>query len=215
MSKKIHRFFWDNFIAGVVVILPISLTLFIIRFLVINLNSIMLNPMALRLTPYLREDRSLLFAKTLVFGAAILIIIFIGLMTRVIIVRRTFSFFEKLFYKLPMVNKIYGAIKDMSNAFIGNKKSGFKKVVLIEYPRKGVYTLGFVTSEATGQLRDSVGDGDLLNIYIPTTPNPTSGIFILYNKQDVIPLDLSVEEALRVVISAGAIAPPHREKVEK
>jgi len=215
MSKKIFPFFWDNFIAGVVVILPISITLFIIRFLVINLNSIMLNPMALRLTPYLREDRSFLFAKMLIFGAAILIIIFIGLMTRVIIVRRTFSFFEKLFYKLPMVNKIYGAIKDISNAFIGNKKSGFKKVVLIEYPRKGVYTLGFVTSEAKGQLQDSIGDGDLLNIYIPTTPNPTSGIFILYNKQDVIPLDLSVEEALKVVISAGAIAPPHREKVEK
>lgn len=214
MLKKILRFFWDNLIAGIVVILPITITLFIIRFLVIKLNSVMLNPLALKLTPYLREDRSLFFAKAFVFIATIFIIIFIGLMTRVIIVRRTFSFFEKLFYKLPMVNKIYGAIKDISNAFIGNKKSGFQKVVLIEYPRKGIYTLGFVTSEARGQLQDSIGDGDLINIYIPTTPNPTSGIFVLLKKQDVIPLDLSVEEALKVVISAGAITPPHREKVD-
>lgn len=213
MLKKIFRFFWDNLVAGIVVILPIAITVLIIRFLVIKVNSIMLNPLLRRLSPYLlQEEYRLLLAKTVIFLSAILIIIFIGLMTRVIIIRRTFSFLEKLLYKLPMVNKIYGTTKEISNAFLGNKKSAFEKVVLIEYPRKGVYALGFVTSETKGRLQDAVGGGELINVYVPTTPNPTSGLFVLIRKEEVIPLDISAEEALKVVISAGVITPPHMEK---
>lgn len=211
MIKRIFRFFWDNLIAGIVVILPIAVTVLIVRFLVIKVNSIMLNPLLQNLSPYLpQEEHRLLLAKTSIFLSVISIIIFIGLMTRVIIIRRTFSFLERLLYKLPMVNKIYGTTKEISNAFLGNKKSAFERVVLIEYPRKGVYTLGFVTSETRGRLRESAGGEELINIYVPTTPNPTSGLFVLLKKQDVIPLDMSVEEALKVVISAGVITPPHK-----
>lgn len=211
MIKRIFRFFWDNLIAGIVVILPIAVTVLIVRFLVIKVNSIMLNPLLLKLSPFLpQEEHRLLLAKTSIFLSVISIIIFIGLMTRVIIIRRTFSFLERLLYKLPMVNKIYGTTKEISNAFLGNKKSAFERVVLIEYPRKGVYALGFVTSETRGRLRESAGGEELINIYVPTTPNPTSGLFVLLKKQDVIPLDMSVEEALKVVISAGVITPPHK-----
>ncbi len=211
MIKKIMRFLGDNFFAGIVVILPITVTAVIIRFLVVSLNSIMLNPLALRLSPYLlQEQQRLFFAKAVVFIAAFLIIILIGLMTRVIIVRRTFSFFEKFLYKLPMVNKVYGALKEISNALFSSKKSSFKKVILAEYPRKGVYTIGFITSESKGILQDSAGEQDLISVYIPTTPNPTSGLFVLLNKNEVKPLQLSVEEAFKVVISAGAITPLSR-----
>ena len=213
MMKKILKFFGDNLFAGIVVILPVTVTIFIIRFLVVSLNNIMLNPLALRLRPYLLHEAQRLFlAKIAVFAAAILLIIFIGLMTRIIIIRRTFSFFEKFLYKLPMINKVYGAIKEISSAFLGDKRSGFKKAVLIEYPRKGIYAMGFVTSEAKGHIQSSAGIGDLLTIYIPTTPNPTSGLFVMIKKEDVIPLDLSVEEAFKVVISAGAIDLPHKKK---
>jgi uncharacterized membrane protein len=211
MIKKIMRFLGDNFFAGIVVILPITITVVIIRFLVVSLNSIMLNPLAMRLSPYLlQEQQRLFFAKTVVFIAAFIIIILIGLMTRVIIVRRTFSFFEKFLYKLPMVNKVYGALKEISNALFSSKKSSFKKVILAEYPRKGIYTIGFITSESKGILQDSAGEPDLISVYIPTTPNPTSGLFVLLNKNEVKPLQLSVEEAFKVVISAGAITPPSR-----
>jgi len=211
MIKKIMRFLGDNFFAGIVVILPITITAVIIRFLVVSLNSIMLNPLALRLRPYLlQEQQRLFFAKAAVFIAVLIIIILIGLMTRVIIVRRTFSFFEKFLYKLPMVNKVYGALKEISNALFSTKKSSFKKVILAEYPRKGVYTIGFITSESKGSLQDSAGEPDLISVYIPTTPNPTSGLFVLLNKNEVKPLQLSVEEAFKVVISAGAITPPSR-----
>jgi len=210
--KKILKFCWDNFLAGVVVILPITITIFFIRFLVIKLNSIMLNPVALWLSPVILEkEQGLFFAKVVVFLAAILIVIFIGLMTRVLIVRRFFTFAEKLLFKLPMVNKIYGAIKEISNAFLGNRGSGFKRVVLVEYPRKGVHTIGFVTSEEKSSLQESVGGKDLINVYVPTTPNPTSGYLVLFDKEDVIDLDISVEEALKVVISAGAITPAQRQ----
>ncbi len=114
--------------SGIVVILPITVTVFIIRFFVVSLNSIMLNPLAIRLKPYLlQEEQRLFLAKAVVFIAAILIIILIGIMTRIIIVRKTFSFFEKFLYKLPMVNKIYGAIKEISKAFLGNKKVGLRR----------------------------------------------------------------------------------------
>lgn len=211
MIKKIVKFSSDNFLAGIVVILPITITAFIIRFLVVSLNSVMLNPLALRLRPYLlQEEQRLFFAKAVIFIAALLVIMLIGLMTRVIIVRRTFSFFERFLYKLPMVNKVYGALKEISNALFSKKKSSFKKVILAEYPSKGIYTIGFITSESKGSLQDSAGNPDLISVYIPTTPNPTSGLFVLLNKNEVKPLELSVEEAFKVVISAGAITPPSR-----
>jgi len=212
MSKRVMLFLEKNLFAGIIVILPITVTVFIIRFFVVSLNSVMLNPLAIRLKPYLlQEEQRLFLAKAVVFIAALLIIIFIGIMTRIIIVRKTFSFFEKFLYKLPMVNKIYGAIKEISKAFLGNKKSGFKKVVLVEYPRKGIYTIGFVTSESMIAFSVSEDSRDLVSIYIPTTPNPTSGLFIMVPRGEVKALDMSVEEALKVVISAGAIAPPNRE----
>ena len=83
---------------------------------------------------------------------------------------------------------------------------------MIEYPRKGVFTLGFVTSESSGRIHEPVSGDSLLNIYVPTTPNPTSGLYILLRKEDVTPLDISVEEALKTVISAGVIAPADYKK---
>ena len=211
MINRIVKFSRDNLLAGIVVILPITITVFIVRFLVISLNSIMLNPLALRLKPYLLQEQQRLFlAKAVVFIAALLIIMLIGLMTRVIIVRRTFSFFERFLYKLPMVNKVYGALKEISNALFSTKKTSFQKVILAEYPSKGIYTIGFITSESKGILQDSAGDQDLISVYIPTTPNPTSGLFVLLNKNEVKFLQMSVEEAFKVVISAGAITPQSR-----
>ena len=208
MTKKILRFLGDNFIAGILVILPVTITAFIIRFFVISLNAIMLNPLAKGLKTYpLYEDQRLFLAKSLIFLAVVLLIAFVGLMTRVIIVRKFFVFFENILLRLPMINKVYGAIKEISRAFLGKKKSGFKKVVLVEYPRKGIYTLGFVTSEDKWKIRQFPDSKDMISVYVPTTPNPTSGLFILLNKDEVISLDMSVEDALKVIISAGAISP--------
>jgi uncharacterized membrane protein len=217
MIKKIFKHLGDNFIAGIIVILPISLTIFIIRFFVVSLNAIMLTPLAKGLKAYpLYEDQRLFLAKTFIFIAVVLLIALLGLTTRLIFVRRVLAFFEKILLRVPMISKVYSAIKEISNAFLGNKKDSFKKVVLVEYPRKGVYALAFVTSVANNGFQDVLNDPELVSIYVPTTPNPTSGYFVLINKNDIIPLDMSVEEAFRVIISAGAITPiMKREKISK
>lgn len=208
MLKKTLKFLRDNFIAGIIVILPLTITAFIIRFFVVSLNAIMLTPLTKGLKPYpLYEDQRMFLAKTVVFIAVLLFIVFVGLMTRVIVVRKFFAFFEAILLKLPMVNKIYGAIKEISNSLFGRRKSNFKKVVLIEYPRKGIYIVGFVTSESPESFQNVINEPDLISVYCPTTPNPTSGYFVLISSKEAIPLDISVEEALRVVISAGVISP--------
>jgi uncharacterized membrane protein len=208
MFKKILRFIRDNFIAGIIVILPLTITAFIIRFFVISLNAIMLNPLTKGLKTYpLYEDQRMFLAKTVVFIAVLFFIVILGLMTRVLVVRKFFAFFESILLKLPMVSKIYGALKEISNTLFGKRKSNFKKVVLLEYPRKGVYIVGFVTSESTEIFQNAINEPDLISVYCPTTPNPTSGYFVLINRKEAIPLDISIEEALRVIISAGVVSP--------
>lgn len=214
MQKKIVRIIGDNFLAGILVTLPILLTIIIIRFLVLYVNNLMLNPLLLRLKPFfVGEELRLFFAKVLIFIIVIIFIIVVGIMTRVIFVRRTFLFFEKFLYKLPMINKVYGVIKEISYAFLGNNKSSFQQVVLIEYPRKGVFTIGFVTSSrAAVSFIEAIGADDIVSVYVPTTPNPTSGLFIIVKECEIIPLDISVEDALKVVISAGVIKPVKKNK---
>jgi uncharacterized membrane protein len=213
MFKKILRFLRDNFIAGIIVILPLSVTAFIIRFFVISLNAIMLDPLTKGLKTYpLYEDQRMFLAKAVVFIAVLLFIIIVGLMTRVLVVRKFFAFFENILLKLPMVSKIYGALKEISNTLFGKRKSNFKKVVLLEYPRKGIFIVGFVTSESTEIFQNAINEPDLISVYCPTTPNPTSGYFVLISRKEAIPLDISVEEALRVIISAGVVSPANKIK---
>ena len=205
MIRRFLRFLGDNFITGVVAILPIILTIGILRFILIKLNLILLNPLLHYLTPYLpAEQPRIILAKTLIFIAVVLLIGIVGLTTRIFMVRKTFSIFEEILYRLPMVNKIYRTTKEISNAFLGKRKGVFKRVILIEYPRKGVYSIAFVTSELSSEPSQKI-QKELISAYVPTTPNPTSGIFLLIPKEEIIPLDMSVEEGLKMVISSGII----------
>ena len=205
MPKRFLKFLWDNFITGVVVILPVILTVAILRFIIVKLNLLLLNPLLSYLSPYLpHEQPRMMLAKSLIFIAVVLLLGIIGLATRIFFVRKTFSFFERFLYKLPMVNKIYGTTKEISNAFLGKRKGVFKRVILIEYPRKGLYSIAFVTSELSSEPSRKTSK-ELISAYVPTTPNPTSGIFLLIPREEIIPLDMSVEEGLKMVISSGVI----------
>ena len=104
------------------------------------------------------------------------------------------------------MNKIYKAIDQISQAFFSDKREIFKKTVLVEYPRKGMYSIGFYTQDTHGPVQDALPE-DVISIFLPSTPNPTTGFLLFVPKKDVITLDLSVEEALKLVISAGAIVP--------
>lgn len=197
----------NNFLTGVAIIFPLAITVIIVRYLIIKINSWILNPLVgfLKVNPYLTEY-SMLIAKALVFILVILLISFIGWAANIIFLRRTFAFGEKLFRKIPMVGKIYSVTKEIGSAFLGQQKAFFKKVVLVEYPRRGAYSIGFATGEGKGEIKEATG-AELISMFVPTTPNPTSGIFLLVPKSDVKFLDMSVEEGLKIVVSSGAITP--------
>lgn len=204
----------NSFITGIVVILPAIITILIIRYLFLTINNLILDPILGFFVAHLKGAGVIYFKyliKGLIFVCVLGLIVLIGVATRSIILRRLFSFGERLLYKIPMVNKIYTSIREITHAFLASGKTVFQRVVLVEYPRKGVYSLGFVTSESQGEVQARTKE-HLINVFIPTTPNPTSGVFLMVPEESAINLDMTVEEGLKLVISGGAITPPYTEE---
>ena len=113
---------------------------------------------------------------------------------------------EWIVYKMPLVSSIYSLLKQIFETFLSNKSQAFSKVVLLEYPRKGIWILGFVSSDTKGEVRGRF-DEEMLNVFIPTTPNPTSGFLIFVPKKDTVELQMSVEAGIKFVMSGGLVAP--------
>ena len=193
-----------DFFAGLLVILPIGLTAAILVFLLNKVNENILSPSVKLLSPHADSLYLVYLAKILIFLILIVLIVMIGLAARIIFLRKIFGFWEQVLFRIPMVSKIYLAIKQLSFAFLGQRKNIFQRVVLIEYPRKGVFSLGFVTSRSEGEVCEKTGQSSL-NLFIPTTPNPTSGIYLIVPEKDTIPMKISVADGLKMVISGGAV----------
>ena len=201
----------NNFITGIVAVLPVILTVLILRFLILKINLYILSPIMNTLGPYFDKPYLIYLTKTIVFLIVLSLIVLLGMATRVLIFRKSFCFTEQLLFKVPMVGKIYTIIKQLSFAFLGQSKGLFERVVLIEYPRKGLYSVGFVTAKGKGEIQAKTPQ-DVLSVLVPTTPNPTSGVYLLVPEDESIALDMSVEEGLKVVISGGTIMPPSKNK---
>jgi uncharacterized membrane protein len=210
----LHRF-RNNFFTGLAIILPLSITIVIVRYLLMTINNFLLNPLInfLRVNPYLTERYNLYIAKTLIFVTVIFTIALIGWAANILFLRKFFGFGERMFLRIPMAGKIYSTIKEISSAFIGQGKTIFKAVVVIEYPRKGLYSMGFSTMHGEIDAGPDIRR-NLLTVFIPTTPNPTSGIFLLVPKEDVTFLDMSVEDGLKTIVSSGAVIPPLKVRVK-
>ena len=122
---------------------------------------------------------------------------------------------ERILNRTPVIRTIYGALKQIFAAVIQQQSgSSFREVVLIEYPRKGIWAIGFISSETKGEVLNNFND-DMLNIFLPTTPNPTSGFLLFVPKKDVIKLNMSVEEGIKLVISAGLVTPKVKKNTNK
>jgi uncharacterized membrane protein len=188
------------FFRGFVVIIPLGLTYWFFRSLLNAVDGI-LSPLLEKLLG--REIPGLGFVSMLV------IILLVGLLSRNLVGRVLFSWFEALLRSIPIVRSVYGAIKDLVGAFsIGGKGKTFREVVLVEYPRVGLYTLAFVTNEMKYVSSDKKVI-DFVNVYIPNPPNPTSGTLILIPKGQAVPLDLTIEQGLKLVLSGGIVTPDH------
>lgn len=201
--KKFFIQLRNDFLTGIIIILPIYITYQILKFLLLSTNSLILEPLTRITKPFLPEHYITTLVKVSAFLTVIIFITLLGLATKFILVRRLMAQVEKLILKIPMINKIYSTTKDMSQVFLGHETKGFTKVVALEYPRKGVYAIGFITNQKTWN--DKLRQPEELNsVFVPTTPNPTSGMLLLVPRSQIIPLDISVAEGLKAIISGGA-----------
>ena len=205
MFKKLR----NGFFTGLTLLLPAVLTIIIIRWAVTKLNNLILEPLILFLQPLVSNiefSYLVILIKGFLFLLIILLIALIGLAAKNLAVRRLFSFWERLLFRIPFISKVYITIKQISSAFLGEKRHIFQRVVLIEYPRRGLYCVGFVTSLVQERIQNKIPVlENALNIFIPTTPNPTSGFLLVVPEEDVIPLSISVEEGMKLVISGGVV----------
>jgi uncharacterized membrane protein len=138
---------------------------------------------------------------------ALTLISVVGLLARYYIGKRLIEWLDSLMMHVPLLNKFYGAIKQVNEAFSGSKNS-FKTVVLVEFPGPGNFSVGFITNEAQGEVRNKTGK-NIVGVFIPTTPNPTSGFLILVEEEKLTKLDMSVADGIKYIVSLGSIAPEH------
>ena len=194
IKKSIFSRLRNNFIAGIVVLIPIGITLYLTLFIIRVSENII--PRELNPNNYLPFN---------VPGVEILIALFfitlIGWLSLSFLGKKFFEFLNNILKKIPILRTIYSAIGQMTESFTktNNKQ---KSVVLLEYPRNGVWAVGFATQENKGVIRDKINQ-DLVNVFLPTTPNPTSGFLLMVPKKDLIYLDVSFEQASKFIVSAG------------
>ncbi len=184
----------NNFIAGVVVLIPIGITLYLTLF-IIKLSARLI-PKEINPNNYLPFD-----IPGLEILIAVIIITLIGWISLSFLGKKFFELFNNILKKIPILRTIYSAIGQMTESFTKTDNSE-KSVVLLEYPRKGIWVVGFATKENKGLINDNVKE-NLVNVFVPTTPNPTSGFLLMVPKNDLIYLDVSFEQASKFIVSAG------------
>ena len=200
MKKK--RVFLTNirnyFLTGVFVLIPIGITLYLTLFLISILSNIL--PREINPNYYLPYN-----IPGLEIIISIILITIIGWLSLSFIGKRILNFFNNILKKIPILRTIYSAISQMTETFT-KKDSGSKSVVLIEYPRRGAWAVGFATKENKGEISNKTKT-NLINVFVPTTPNPTSGFLIMFPKDEIIYLDMSFEDASKFIVSAGISQP--------
>ena len=188
----------NYFIAGVVVLIPIGITVYFTIFIVSISSKIL--PKEINPNHYLPYN-----IPGLEIFIAIVLITFIGWLSLSFIGKRLLNLFNNILKRIPILRTIYSAIGQMTETFTKTDKQK-KNVVLVEYPRKGSWAVGFATKDNTGEISEKTKK-ELINVFVPTTPNPTSGFLLMFPKDEVIYLDLTFEEASKFIVSAGTSNP--------
>ena len=197
LGSKIKAYFFTG------ILVTVSMT-FYLAYKLISWIDVSVNRL---IPPEFRPDNYLPYSIP-GLGLVLLIValILIGMFAAGFLGKFFLSLGEWIVYKMPLISSVYSLLKQVFQTFLSNKNNAFSKVVLLEYPRKGIWILGFVSSETQGEVKDKLGR-EMLNIFIPTTPNPTSGFLIFVPKEDTVSLDMSVEEGIKFVISGGLVSP--------
>ena len=211
LSARLQNDLKNDLIAGLLVVIPLATTIWlstiVSRFVLAFVTSIpkQFNPF-INLNPLLQDLINLALGLTV----PLMGILLIGLMARNIVGRWLLEFGEGTLQRIPLAGSVYKTLKQLLETFLRDNSRRFRRVVLVEYPREGLYSVGFVTGQVGPSLQSDLGE-NLLSVFIPTAPNPTTGWYTLVPEASVRELDISVEDAFRTIISAGIVNPDERE----
>ena len=203
---RLRENFQRHFFAGLLVFLPVVITLWFLGWVIGLLDGVLdVLPAGLHPNTYLPFAIPGLGALV-----TVTLILFLGILTRGVATRRFLAAWENIFVKIPIFRGVYTAVQKLVQTFLGQSQNS-RQVVMIEYPRKGIYTVGFAMGRAWREL-ERKQDAQLINVFIPTTPNPTSGFYLLVPTTEISPLDMTMEEALKLITSGGLITPDDRSR---
>ncbi len=199
----------NYFISGLLFWIPLALSVLVIKFFLEVIN----NLIPARLLP-----ESLLNLDTNIPGSGIILVILIILITGALVTnilgRKIVDIWERALNKIPGFRNIYNALKKISSTVLNTSSDSFRKAFLIQYPSKGIWVIAFQSGDYEGEVKDIIG-GEVINLFVPTTPNPTSGFFVMMPKKDAYELQMTVEEAFKLVISAGVVTPENLKLKDK
>ncbi|MFB3081511.1 MAG: DUF502 domain-containing protein [Nitrosomonadaceae bacterium] len=190
------------FITGLLIWVPLGMTVWVLKFLIGTMDQ------SLLLLPENLQPENLLGMNIPGIGTVLtlLVVLVTGLLTTNIIGQKLVSFWEGVLWRIPVVKSIYYGIKQVSDTLFSSQGEAFRKALLVQYPREGSWTIAFMTGQPGGDVVNHL-TGEYISVYVPTTPNPTSGFFLMMLKSDVIELDMSVDVALKYIISMGVVSP--------
>ena len=201
--KRLRTNLKNYFFTGLLVILPIFITTYVILFLIRIMDAILkfipVKYLPDTYLPFYIPGLGLIFVVILVFA--------VGLLARNIVGRKIVHLGENIVERIPLVRILYAGVKQLLETIFLQKTDAFKRVALVEYPRRGTYVIGFITGESKGEVQDKT-DKNMINVFIPTTPNPTSGFYMLVPDDELVVLNMSVEDAFKLIISGGIVSPP-------
>ncbi len=216
-----------SFLTGVIVIAPVGLTVWLIWTLIGWVDGFVLPFVPETYQPEYIVNRYILgydspadagWININIRGVGVIVFllftIFVGWIAKGLIGRSMIRFAESFVDRMPVVRSIYSGVKQIAETVFAQSERSFEKACLVEYPRKGIWAIGFISTNARGEVLEKAQvSGELLSVFVPTTPNPTSGFLLFFPREDVVELDMSIEEAAKLVISAGLVIPgsPPRE----
>jgi uncharacterized membrane protein len=200
----------NAFVSGLLLLAPVGVTVFVINFLIQRIG-VPTRQVFFFFIPSTETDQ-VWIEYGLYILAVLVVIVFItllGWLSKRLIGRWLVNLFERIVDTVPVIRNVYNTVKQIRDTFVQQEKAVFQKAVLLEYPRKGVWVLAFLTGEGKGEIQHRT-DTDLLNVFVPTTPNPTSGFLLMIPREEVHELDMSIPDAMKLIISGGAVVPPWR-----
>lgn len=220
MIKKFKAYFYT----GLIALLPIVLTVYIFNWIVGIMMSLLGNSFVTIIIKnilliFVEEGNMDYYFQLLVYFISLVTMIIgtclVGFTLKIVFFAKLIKKAKELFIKIPLIKQVYTTISQIIDVAVSDREKSYQKVVMVEYPRRGIYSIGFLTSEDNFLVNDAIGkDERVYNVFIPTSPNPTSGMFIVVPEREVKVLDIKIDDAIKLIISGGVILPEKKE-IEK